>query len=295
MHLIFFSHIPLRMALVHPFQGPDSGSPFVDASLPFDQLKAPPDSAFEILMICLGVMFLAALVTAAFLAVGKLGSLQEQLRKEFALRGQAVKDPAAGAGAQASVALQGSLDELRTSLGAAADRADARLAELLAELIAAIRELPVGGGSGASPGGDSAPGPQLLGAVEELSTSLATFHRSAEAQADRIASQVESLARAIAEIPQGTVPAHASASPELRPGTATPAGVLQATRANLSAQGYTQVEILTPPADLNADLFRAGELTVEAKRGGAVFKGRVLLEEGHVVDVQLRPSHTIFP
>lgn len=283
------------MALLRPFQGPDTGSPFVDAPLPFDQLKAPPDSAFEILMICLGVMFLAALVTAAFLAVGKLGSLQEQLRKEFALRGQAAKNAAGEAGTHPEAALQGSLDELRTSLGAAAERTDARLMGLLAAIQERSDEVMTGTSAAGSAAGDSAPDPRLLGAMQELASSLTSFHRSAEAQTDRLAAQVESLARTIAEIPAGTVPALAGAPSEKSPGTATAAGVLQAARANLSAQGYTQIEILTRPSDLSAEFLRAGQLTVEAKRGGAVFKGRVLLEEGHVVDVQLRPSHTIFP
>ena len=62
-------------------QGPDSGSPFVDAPLDVEALKAPPDSAFEVLMISLGVFLLVPLTAAAFIALARLRNLEEGLRK----------------------------------------------------------------------------------------------------------------------------------------------------------------------------------------------------------------------
>ena len=283
------------MASAGLLQGPSSGSPFVDAPLPFDELKAPPESAFEILMICLGVSLLAALVTAAFLAVGKLGSLQEQLRKEFAQRAKAREADQGEDLSAPSAALQASVDELRTSLEASSQRMDERLGEWLSALADRSEESAHATGSGT----DAPLDPRTAESMQQLTSALASFHGSAESQSSRLADQLETLARAIADMPSvfpaaaAAVPASASASSDANSSTA--ASVVQAIRANLSAQGYTHVEIITSPADMDAELLGSGQMTVEAKRGGAIFKGRVLLEDGQVVDAQLRPSHQIFP
>ncbi len=279
-------------------QGPDNGSPFVDAPLPFDALKAPPGSAFEILMICLGVALLAALATAAFLAVGKLGSLQEQLRREFALRRKETDGldsaPHPGADGEQAEALLAAVGQLRTSI----ESGNERMEERLGELRAAIEERSAPAPDAVRSGADMPlmhSDPEALEAMKGLTEALASFHSSAEAQSARLAGQVESLAAALVHLPRESFSMPPGPEPMPGAGTSPASMAIQGARANLSAQGYTQVEIITPPSEIDADLLRAGELTVEAKRGGAIFKGRVLLDEGQVVDVQLRPSHQIFP
>ncbi len=76
---------------MHPFlqlavwlQGPNNGSPFTDASLPFEQLKAPPDTAFDILMASLAMLLLSVIALGVFLTVSKLGAIEELLKKESA-------------------------------------------------------------------------------------------------------------------------------------------------------------------------------------------------------------------
>ncbi|MDF1837597.1 MAG: hypothetical protein P1V35_07010 [Planctomycetota bacterium] len=66
-------------------------------------------------------------------------------------------------------------------------------------------------------------------------------------------------------------------------------------RARLLSEGYERIEILTP-AEYHAGLLESGgEMLVEARRSGASYKGKVRIEDGLLVDVNLRPSHTIFP
>lgn len=67
-------------------QGPNNGSPFTDASLPFEQLKAPPDTAFDILIASLAMLLLSMIAVGVFLGVSKLGTIEELLKKESARR-----------------------------------------------------------------------------------------------------------------------------------------------------------------------------------------------------------------
>ncbi|MEM8710854.1 MAG: hypothetical protein AAGG01_07875 [Planctomycetota bacterium] len=62
-------------------QRPSNGSPFTDASLPFEQLKAPPDSAFDILIASLAMILLSAIAAGVFLGLSKLGAIEEQLKR----------------------------------------------------------------------------------------------------------------------------------------------------------------------------------------------------------------------
>lgn len=63
----------------------------------------------------------------------------------------------------------------------------------------------------------------------------------------------------------------------------------------LLALGFERIEFLTPAEKL-AELFEEdGDVLVEARRGGVPYKGRVVLADGAISDVQLRPSYQIFP
>lgn len=72
---------PLALVAIW-LQGPNNGSPFTDASLPFEELKAPPDTAFDILMASLAMLLLSVIALGVFLAVSKLGAIEALLKKE---------------------------------------------------------------------------------------------------------------------------------------------------------------------------------------------------------------------
>lgn len=63
----------------------------------------------------------------------------------------------------------------------------------------------------------------------------------------------------------------------------------------LLAQGYERIEILTPAEDFEAMLTGAGDVRVEARRGGAAYKGRVRVQAGAIIEVHLRAPFAIFP
>lgn len=64
----------------------------------------------------------------------------------------------------------------------------------------------------------------------------------------------------------------------------------------LLSMGFERIEVLTPQEDLEALALAAeGEVVVEARRGGALHKGRVLIQQGSICDVRLRSSYEAFP
>ncbi len=65
----------------------------------------------------------------------------------------------------------------------------------------------------------------------------------------------------------------------------------------LLALGYERVQVVSGPAEL-AELDQSdgdGEIRVEARRDGAVHKGRVLVRGGAVTGAELRSVHSMFP
>ncbi len=63
----------------------------------------------------------------------------------------------------------------------------------------------------------------------------------------------------------------------------------------LLSQGYERIEILTPAKEFEQMLNGEGEVRVEARRGGAAYKGRVKVRAGLILEVQLRAPFEIFP
>lgn len=63
----------------------------------------------------------------------------------------------------------------------------------------------------------------------------------------------------------------------------------------LLAMGYERVRVLTPPSELAKIAAEGGDVVVEARRDGAIAKGRVLVREGAITDVEMRSVHTMFP
>jgi hypothetical protein len=78
-----------------------------------------------------------------------------------------------------------------------------------------------------------------------------------------------------------------------------PAGLGERVVNRLLALGYERVRLITPPEELAALAAEArggnGEITVEARRDGALCKGRVLLRSGALTEVEIRPSYSVFP
>ncbi len=63
----------------------------------------------------------------------------------------------------------------------------------------------------------------------------------------------------------------------------------------LVALGYERVQLLTPASEVAAFAQGDGEIVVEARRYGALCKGRVHVRDGLLADVQLQPTYGAFP
>jgi hypothetical protein len=136
-------------------QGPDQGSPFVDAPLPFPELKAAPDSSFDILVASLGVFLLVPLTAAAFMGLARLRNLEASMGAELKQLRETVRE--AGGTSAAAAGDSGAVAEALQSL--------ARATEAQA-------------GSGPSKDTD-----RILAALEDLQAAQAA---SAKAAADRL-------------------------------------------------------------------------------------------------------------
>lgn len=75
------------------------------------------------------------------------------------------------------------------------------------------------------------------------------------------------------------------------------AGISERIVQRLIAHGYEHVQVVPTLAEL-AQLFEAGgshEVLVEARRAGVHCKGRVLVRDGVVVEVEVKPAYSMFP
>ncbi len=63
----------------------------------------------------------------------------------------------------------------------------------------------------------------------------------------------------------------------------------------LFALGYDRVQIVGERADVASLVEGRGSLAVEARKGGTVHKGRVLVHAGRILDVEMRPPYAMFP
>ena len=236
-------------------QGGEPGTVFENTHLPFESLKAPPDSAFDIVMVSVGVFLLVWLSIAAFLVLAKLDSIQRLLEKRLASAeeaGGAAADRHSVALAALREALEESTERVDGSLSAVADR--------------------VGG----TP--ESAAAAQAEALRASLEEALATL---AQQQRD----QTRAIEAALS----------AADAPGVAGGPESPTRLIQRVRAHLAALGYEAIEVVTPRAELEGEGAFTGVLVVEARRGGTVHKGRAMLEDGVVSDVELRPAHRLFP
>lgn len=63
----------------------------------------------------------------------------------------------------------------------------------------------------------------------------------------------------------------------------------------LLSLGFERIELLTPFDDLEGLAQGEAEVLVEARRGAAQHKGRVILRDGGIVDVRMRDTYEAFP
>ncbi len=63
----------------------------------------------------------------------------------------------------------------------------------------------------------------------------------------------------------------------------------------LLAMGFERIEVLSSGEEQAALMEGEGEMLVEARRAGSPHKGRVRIEHGAIVDVQLRSAYQAFP
>jgi hypothetical protein len=85
--------------------------------------------------------------------------------------------------------------------------------------------------------------------------------------------------------------------PRLPAGGAAPSEVELSERViqRLLALGYEEIRVVTRTDELAAIAAQGGEVLVEARRHGAICKGRVRLRGGALVDVELQPAWSTFP
>jgi len=94
------------------------------------------------------------------------------------------------------------------------------------------------------------------------------------------------------ELSRGAAPAPASA--EIVPYGARD-GLGERVTNRLLALGYERVQIVTRAEKLLELAAHDGEVLVEARRGGVLHKGRILVRGGQLSDVEMNPAYSIFP
>jgi hypothetical protein len=63
----------------------------------------------------------------------------------------------------------------------------------------------------------------------------------------------------------------------------------------LLALGYERVLLVTPHDELAKFAQGDGEVVVEARRDGSICKGRVLVRDGRITELQIQPAYSAFP
>ena len=63
----------------------------------------------------------------------------------------------------------------------------------------------------------------------------------------------------------------------------------------LLALGYERIQLVARPDEIAALANSDGEVLVEARKDGALHKGRVVVQGGRIADVDTNPAYSIFP
>lgn len=261
-------------------QGPSNGSPFTDAPLPFEQLKAPPDTAFDILMASLAMILLSAIAAGVFLGVSKLGAIEELLKRQSA------------------------------RLSSEAGEREERILKVLRDLKA--RDAGKDGGGGGAPG----PPDWVAPALDKVIHSLNGLETAQKAGTSQLANTLAAMATqgrfSRSSGPSGSLGVEVSpdqeggeegvpdgeysdaTSSEVAPEAAITMTLQRVVR-HLESEGFHSIRIVTSTDEMDAVFMHSGQLIVEARRDGVVHKGRVSLQNGYPAAVALQPSHSIFP
>ena len=75
----------------------------------------------------------------------------------------------------------------------------------------------------------------------------------------------------------------------------TQASLSERVMSRLLAMGFERIEVLTSHEDLDAIGEGDGDVLVEARKGGAMHKGRAIVKAGSISDVRLRSAYESFP
>lgn len=78
-------------------------------------------------------------------------------------------------------------------------------------------------------------------------------------------------------------------------GDTTPSGLCERVTNRLLAQGFERVQILTARDELPTGEDASGSVLLEANRAGVLYKGRVQIRAGALVDVEMNPNYSAFP
>lgn len=81
---------------------------------------------------------------------------------------------------------------------------------------------------------------------------------------------------------------------ERAPG-ASPVELADRVVTRLLALGYERVLLVTPHDQLETFADGDGEIVVEARRDGAICKGRVVVRDGRITEIQVQPAYAAFP
>ena len=63
----------------------------------------------------------------------------------------------------------------------------------------------------------------------------------------------------------------------------------------LLAMGYERVHLAVQKGELESLDLSQGEIPIEAQKLGVLYKGRIVLTEGRITDVDLEPPYAMFP
>ena len=110
---------------------------------------------------------------------------------------------------------------------------------------------------------------------------------------ERMLEIVESHARG-AVFSQGTSEGSATRAVDLA-GAAAGGALADRIVTRLLALGYERIVLVTPSEDQGRIAREGGAIVVEAKRDGAACKGRVLVADGRIADIQIQSAYSTFP
>lgn len=107
--------------------------------------------------------------------------------------------------------------------------------------------------------------------------------------------RVEDRTLAVLEAAQGGMRTPGALAP-VAPGSGSALADRIVTR--LLALGYERIQLVTPIAKISEMAEGKGgdgEISVEARRDGAACKGRILVKQGAIADVQIQSAYSVFP